>query len=65
MKVKAKNLRRYVSILCLVFLPLFAMAQAECTKVGGVTIEYGGAEFHYEYWCCSGPEGCFWDAYVV
>lgn len=54
-----------IGTLAAMAIPMVASAQAVCTKIVGTTIEIMGLELHHEYWCCSGPEGCFWDTYVI
>lgn len=36
-----------------------AYAQAYCERITG--FYFRGTSV--EYWCCSGPDGCFWDVY--
>jgi hypothetical protein len=62
--MKAK-IRKFLAVMCLVALPIIGFAQAHCyVLVGSVSI-IGGNEMHIEYWCCTGPEGCFWDIYML
>jgi hypothetical protein len=54
------------AVLSFVALPLFVQAQAHCRKVyASIVVSYGGYELHIEYWCCTGPEGCFSDVYFL
>ncbi len=57
-KIKLKLLTIFTTLMLLFGTTTFA--QAECTLQFGVFIN----GLHVEYWCCTGPEGCFWDIYV-
>lgn len=44
----------------LVFAGMTFSQGVTCTHIYGVYL-YGG--WHVDYWCCSGPQGCFYDVY--
>ena len=57
-----KNMTKSLSIFCasmLVFITMSYSQGVTCTRHFGLYIE----GTHIEYWCCTGPEGCFWDVY--
>jgi len=62
--MKKKFFRNFI-LVALVSAPLLSQAQAHCKIMMGVVISYGGYELHIEKWCCTGPEGCFEDVYIL
>jgi hypothetical protein len=49
------------SALMLMFVGLTFSQGVTCTKIFGIY----AAGTYVEYWCCTGPEGCFWDVYQL
>ena len=49
------------SVSMLAFAGLTFSQGVECTRHFGVY--YNGV--NVEYWCCTGPQGCFWDVYAA
>jgi hypothetical protein len=64
MKSKSNYLKFLLAGLA-ILLPCVASAQAECTLIAGYSVEFMGVVIHDQYWCCTGPEGCFRDIYVT
>ncbi len=56
-KIKIKFMAAFTALMLLFGTTTYA--QAECT----LKFELYLNGVHVEYWCCTGPDGCFWDVY--
>ena len=62
MKKIKKSIAFFICIIAFIGVAFSGEPGVTCTRIVSITPQ-GVDGIHIEYWCCTGPQGCFWDVY--